>query len=367
MCRMSESSNVAARLRARIRASGPVTVETFMEESATAYYATAEPLGARGDFITAPEVSQVFGELVGLWAAVVWQNMGAPAVVHMVELGPGRGTLMNDLLRATLVVPAFAKALKIHLVETSPRLTALQRQRLCSSGFPLAWHARFEDVPYGPLLVVGNEFLDSLPIRQFERTADGWRERLVGLAADGKTFCFVPGLINARPPLPASVRDEALVGAIAEGGTAVQNCITAVATRLVSYGGAALFIDYGTAVSAVGDSLQAVRHHAYHPLLGAPGETDMTAHVDFAAAIATASQSGTRIYGPVSQGKWLCRLGILTRAECLLAQARSGPQAQAVVAGVQRLIDDTAMGSLFKVLGLTHPNLLSLPGFDRTG
>ncbi len=361
------ASNVAARLRDRIRARGPVTVAKFMEESATAYYAKAEPFGVTGDFITAPEVSQVFGELLGLWAAVVWQDMGAPAVVHMVELGPGRGTLMNDLLRATRVVPPFAKALKIHLVEKSPRLTALQRQRLCCTGFPIAWHARFEEVPYGPLLVVANEFLDSLPIRQFERTAYGWRERLVGLAADGKTFCFVPGLINSMPPLPASVRTEAPVGAIAEGATAVQNCITAVAARLVSYGGAALFIDYGTAVSAVGDSLQAVRHHAYHPLLDAPGETDMTAHVDFSAAIATASQAGTRIYGPVSQGNWLCRLGIRTRAECLLAQARSRQQANIVAAGVHRLIDDTAMGSLFKVLGLTHPNLSSLPGLDRTG
>ena len=364
---MSES-NVAARLRARIFADGPVTVATFMAESATAYYAQAEPFGVKGDFITAPEVSQVFGELVGLWASVVWQDMGAPEGIHMVELGPGRGTLMNDLLRATRIVPDFAKALKIHLVETSPRLTALQRQKLCNSGFPLSWHSSFEEVPHGPFLVVANEFLDSLPIRQFERTADGWRERLVGLAADGKTFCFVLGLPNATmPQLTASIRNEAPVGAIVEEAAAVQDCIAAVAARLVSCGGAALFIDYGPAFSTLGDSLQAVRHHAPHPILGAPGKIDITAHVNFAAAVATASQVGTRIYGPVTQGKWLSRLGILTRAKVLLAQAESWRQAHAITTGVHRLIGDAAMGRLFKVLGLAHPSLSSLPGLDRTG
>ncbi|VBB68730.1 COG1565: Uncharacterized conserved protein [invertebrate metagenome] len=363
---MSEG-NVIARLRARICTEGPVTVATFMEEAATAYYAQAAPFGVEGDFVTAPEVSQMFGELVGLWAAVVWQEMGAPAIVHMVELGPGLGTLMNDLLRAVQVVPAFSTALKVHLVETSPRLASLQRQRLGSSVFPLAWHDHFEDVPSGPLLVVANEFLDTLPIHQFERTAEGWRERLVGLASDGRTFRFVPGYISSMPPLSPSVRDAAPVGALAEGSPAMHDVISAVAARLVTHGGAALFIDYGSAISTVGDSLQAVRRHVPYPVLEAPGKTDLTAHVDFAAATATARRAGACIYGPVHQGEWLCRLGLLTRAERLLAQARSGQQAHAVTAGVHRLIGDSTMGRLFKVLGFAHQRLSSLPGLDRAG
>lgn len=359
--------DVAERLKFRIRTEGPVSVAVFMAEVVTAYYAQAEPFGIEGDFITAPDVSQVFGELLGLWAVSVWQDMGAPQGVRLVELGPGRGTLMVDLLRAAqTAVPAFAMAVHVHLVETSLRLATIQKHRLEGTDLPLAWHNCLENVPPGPLLIVANEFLDALPIRQFERTPDGWRERLVGLAADGKAFRFVLGAMEPKPPLPAHVQDEAPLGAIAEGSTAVQSTVASVAARLLAHGGAALFIDYGPSVSAAGDSLQAVRNHASHPVLEAPGKADLTAHVDFAVAAAIASQLGVRVCGPLCQGKWLRRLGILARANQLLTQA-TPQQAWTIVTGVQRLIDDNAMGRLFKVLGLAHPSLLFLPGLNEKG
>ncbi len=357
------ADSTAERLRACIRATGPVSVATFMAEAVAAYYAHADPFGVDGDFITAPEISQIFGELIGLWAAVVWQDMGAPERVRLVELGPGRGTLMADLLRAAQTVPAFIAALEVHLVETSPRLVPVQRQRLEGIGVPVVWHDHIAAVPPGPLLVVANEFLDALPICQFERTVHGWQERLVGLAADGRTFRFVLGPVNSLPPLPENVRDGAPVGALAEGAPAVQAVVAAVATRLARHGGAALFIDYGPVASAVGDSLQAVRSHAPHPVLEAPGTADLTAHVDFAEAVTAALRAGACVHGPVRQREWLHRLGILTRANVLLA--RSNPeQAHLLAAGVHRLIDDAAMGRLFKVLGLAHPGLPSLPGLD---
>ncbi|KAF0117818.1 MAG: hypothetical protein FD149_1003 [Rhodospirillaceae bacterium] len=357
---MGESA--AERLRTLIRTGGPVSVATFMAEAGAAYYArTEEPFGEGGDFITAPEISQIFGELIGLWCAVVWQAMGAPRIVRLVELGPGRGTLMRDALRAARTVPAFAAAVAVHLVETSPRLAARQRQRLAACGVPLAWHDRFDAVPPGPVLVVANEFLDALPVHQFERTSEGWRERQVGLAEGA--FCFVPGPLTPVPSVPDSVRTTAPVGAIAEASPAVLEVVEAVAARLLAHGGAALFIDYGPAVSATGDSVQAVRRHTFHPVLEAPGEADLTAHVDFAAVRARAKRWGVRACGPVPQGPWLRRLGILTRAERLLAQADPA-QARSLVRGVRRLIDDAEMGHLFKVLGLAHPALPCLPGLE---
>ena len=364
---MGESAS--ERLRALIRATGSVSVATFMAEAGAAYYArSGEPFGEEGDFITAPEISQIFGELIGLWSVVVWQAMDAPEPVHLVELGPGRGTLMHDALRAARVVPAFTEAVAVHLVETSPRLAARQRQRLETCGVLLAWHDRFDSAPPGPALVVANEFLDALPVHQFERTPEGWRERHVGVTdvTDGRgegAFCFVPGPLTPVPPVPDGVRTTAPVGAIAEASPAVQAMVEAVARRLLAHGGAALFIDYGPAASAAGDSVQAVRRHAFHPVLEAPGEADLTAHVDFAAARARAERWGVRACGPVPQGPWLRRLGILTRAERLLAQADPA-QARSLVRGVRRLIDDAEMGHLFKVLGLAHPALPCLPGLE---
>ncbi len=338
-------------------AAGPIPVAAYMETALAAYYARGEAFGAAGDFTTAPEISQMFGELVGLWAAVAWQGMGSPAPVRLVELGPGRGTLMADFLRAVAGVPAFLAAIDPHLVETSPSLRALQRTAL--GGRAATWHDGFEQVPGGPILLIANEFFDALPIRQFERTAEGWRERLVGL--DGGGFRFVLGDPVAEPPLAEEVRGSP-PGSIAETCPAGIALAAAIGRRLAREGGAALIVDYGTARSAPGDSFQAVRRHAPHPPLENPGEADLTAHVDFAALAAAAKGEGARVEGPIGQGLWLQRLGISVRARALM-DGKPPRQAAAVASALQRLIGAEEMGTLFKALGLAAPSSPPLPGF----
>lgn len=350
---------LAERLARRIGAQGPLPLADFMAEANAAYYARGQAIGAAGDFITAPEISQVFGELIGLWAAVAWRRMGGPEPVRLVELGPGRGTLMADLLRATAAVPGFRAAIDLHLVETSPALRARQAEAL--AGAAATWHDTLAEVPDGPLLLVANEFFDALPIRQFQRTPDGWRERLVGLGEAG--FRFVLGEAVGTPPLPAAVAKGAPPGAIAETCPAALEIAAAIGARIRTQGGAALIVDYGSVRSAPGDSFQAVRRHAYHAPLGEPGAADLTAHVDFEALANAAAAGGARPDGPETQGLWLRRLGIGARADALIANA-DARQRQAIASGVRRLIDAAEMGTLFKVLGLAHPALPTLPGFE---
>lgn len=350
---------LAALLRRRIAAEGPITVAAYMELALAhpefGYYRGRDPLGRGGDFTTAPEISQIFGELVGLWCATVWQMMGAPAPVRLVELGPGRGTLMADLLRAARMVPAFRDAVDVHLVETSPALREKQRQALPDAR--PRWHDRLEEVPDGPLLVVANEFFDALPIHQYVRDGGAWRERMVDVAGEDG-FRFVPGPVVA-PDLPPAMR-AAPDGAIAEAGPAGRAVARHLGHRLATRGGAALIIDYGPAESACGDSLQAVRGHAFHPVLADPGEADVTAHVDFASLARAATPA--RAHGPVTQARFLRRLGAELRAEQL---ARANPaKAAAIVGGCSRLIDPAEMGTLFKVLALAHPALPVPPGFE---
>jgi len=348
----------------RIRATGPLTVAEFMAEALQhprlGYYATRDPLGAAGDFITAPEVSQVFGELIGLWCADVWTQTGRPDPVLLVELGPGRGTLMADALRAVAVVPDFRRALRLHLVETSPALRAQQAKTLADAT-PI-WHERLDQVPAGPLLLIANEFLDALPIRQFERRGASWHERRVGLAPDGNTLAF------ALDPTPGAAALISPRYATAPDGSVVEICPAAIrlasdlAKRLVG-GGAALFIDYGHAESACGETLQAVRLHRYHPVLEAPGSADLTAHVDFQAFADAARGAGAKIWGPVAQRGFLRSLGIELRARQLLANA--SPEASATIQrGIHRLIDEGEMGTLFKVLALADPTLPTPAGFS---
>src|SRR5215470_2219640 len=278
---MTELARLIAR---RIRATGPLTVAEFMTEvlqhPRLGYYATRDPLGTAGDFVTAPEVSQVFGELIGLWCADAWARMGQPDPVHLAELGPGRGTLMADALRALAVAPDFRRALRLHLVETSPALRALQARALATAA--PTWHERLDAIPAGPLLLVANEFLDTLPIRQFERRGSGWNERRVGLAPDGGTLVFAldPAPSPSAALLPSRL-SPAAEGSVAEACPAALSLAADLARRLSADGGAALFIDYGHPESAWGDTLQAVRQHRYHPVLEAPGSADITAHVDF--------------------------------------------------------------------------------------
>ena len=345
-------------LAERIRSGGPITVADYMAEALGhpqhGYYTTREPFGAGGDFTTAPEISQMFGELIGLWAAMTWQSLGSPDRVVLAELGPGRGTLMADLLRAAAMVPPFLKAAEVWLVETSPRLRAKQRDTL--AGRDVHWVERFQDLPDGPLIVVANELFDALPIRQFEKQGGVWRERMVGLAGDG--FAFVPGPPTV-PELPPEVL-AAADGAIAETCPQGRELAAALGRRLNRMPGAALIIDYGHVLSGVGDTLQAVSRHRFHPVLEAPGSADLTAHVDFESLAAAAVPA--RAWGPVTQGDFLCALGIQSRA-AMLAQA-GGPKVAADIAGqMRRLIDPGEMGTLFKVLALASPMLPAPIGF----
>jgi SAM-dependent MidA family methyltransferase len=342
-----------------IRAEGPIGVDRYMAlalgDPAGGYYATRDPIGAAGDFVTAPEISQVFGELLGLCLAHYWQALGAPAPVRLVELGPGRGTLMADLLRATRGARGFHEALRLHLVEASAVLRARQVEAL--AGIRASWHGSLEEVPDdAPLLLVANEFLDALPIRQLVPDGEGWRERLVAVDEEGTL-----GLVTARVPLPPALRRPADPGAVVEVAPAREAVAGEVALRLRDRGGLVLLIDYGD-VEIHGDTLQAVRGHARVSPFEAPGATDLTSHVDFGALARVALRAGAAAWGPVPQGILLGRLGAEARLAGLLERALPG-QAEALVAGVRRLVEPEAMGTLFKALALTGPDGPAPAGF----
>ena len=354
-------------LRRRIALDGPLTVADYMAEALGhprhGYYRTRDPFGAAGDFITAPEISQMFGELIGLWAAVVWQSAGAPNPLHLVELGPGRGTLAADALRASSKVPGFAEAVRLHLVETSPVLRGAQEAALAGSMLHHAarWHDGIETLPDGPLLVIANEFFDALPIRQFQRMADGWHERLVDAGADGRLRFVLGPSMPFAPLVPLALRDSA-EGSVVEVSPAAIGLVAALAARVAKDGLALLIVDYGHAASGCGDTLQAVRRHGFADVLADPGAADLTAHVDFAALGRAAAEAGCAVHGPVGQGAFLEALGIAARAEVLTA-ADGGRHAAAVQAAHARLTGADAMGTLFKVMAVAHPGLPTPPGF----
>ena len=354
---------LAATIRDRIRRFGPISVADYMALALAhpehGYYRTRDPLGAAGDFVTAPEISQMFGELIGLWCAVEWQRAGAPTPVHLVELGPGRGTLMADALRAARTMPEFRAALRIHLVETSPALR--DRQRRALDGIDVEWHATFDDVPAGPLLLIANEFFDALPIRQYVRRGDRWRERLVGLDGDSLRFVAAERPAAEAVGFPQAVRG-ASEGAVFERCPAALALMAAIGGRIARDGVAALIVDYGPARSAAGESLQAVRAHAFHDVLAEPGEADLTAHVDFESLGRAAIEAGAVALGPVTQGTLLTRLGIAARAERLAASDPA--KADAIDAARRRLIGDDGMGTLFKALALLPPGRGAPAGFE---
>jgi SAM-dependent MidA family methyltransferase len=337
--------SLAARLAALIRREGPIGVDVFMEAAVRHYYASRDPFGPQGDFTTAPEISQMFGELIALFLAQSWQDQGAPEPVHIVELGPGRGTLMRDLRRTLAkAAPALARAAQIHLVEQSPLLRAAQEAML---GPDLRWHESFETIPRrGALLVIANEFFDALPIRQFVRTAAGLVERRVDVD-DAGAFHFVPG--GTGPIQEYCPAGEALVAQIAK--------------RIAAQTGTALIIDYGHTQSAPGETLQALKAHHFVPPLVEPGDIDFTAHVDFAALARAALSQGVAVKGPVTQGAFLSALGIGLRAERLKRDA-SLAVAGEIDAALARLTDEDQMGSLFKVMALARIDAPALAGFS---
>jgi len=355
---------LAASLGERISRNGPIGVHDYMEaclaDRGSGYYATRQPIGAGGDFITAPEISQVFGELIGAWIAGVWQGMDAPSSLVVAELGPGRGTLMRDALRVWRNAPEFLASVSVALVETSPVLEIVQRETLRDSPAPLRWYEAIEDVPSGPLILVANEFVDALPVRQIVKQGGVWRERTVTLAAHGG-LAFGAGAaveLDALPPWLGGT--DAPEGAIVE--TRPARFIEILAARAKEVPVAALIADYGHAMSGIGDTLQAVQRHRFADPLSAPGETDLTAHVDFAALKETARGLGLAAFGPMPQGAFLLKLGLASRCDRLLREA-APDQRQAILSGAARLADPNQMGALFKMLVLQSSGLVSPPPF----
>ncbi len=356
-----------ADIRRRIAAAGPMPIGEYMAlclaHPRHGYYVTRDPLGTHGDFTTAPEVSQMFGELIGLWMVSVWQQMGAPDNLRIIELGPGRGTMMADAMRAAKVVPDFVKAAVLHLVEISAPLRARQEEAFGKLDMPAFWHQSLLEVPAGPAIVVANEFFDALPINQAVKMADGWHRRAVAIAPDG-SLAYQPEpqpLAHFEATLPAAVHG-ARTGEIFEwrSDTATMD----LGRRIVRAPGAALVIDYGHAESATGETLQAVRDHLFADPLSSPGEADLTAHVDFQALGRRLESMGASVFGPLEQAEFLDRLGIRTRAATLKANA-SRTAAHEIDTALARLIGSgrTGMGSLFKVMAATHPKLGPPPAF----
>jgi SAM-dependent MidA family methyltransferase len=377
-----EASPLLAILRARIEREGPLPVDAYMRTCLAhpehGYWRSAESIGTDGDFITAPEISQVFGELIGVWCAVVWRSMGSPAPLRLVELGPGRGTLMRDALRAARSAPPFLAAATVHLIETSAPLRATQQQTLGSNPVvslsnhgdapaavlrqaqdeggmrwpvPIEWHEAIGEVPEGPAIVIANEFLDALPIRQLVFVDGAWHERVVDVDASGALqFAVGPSATGGTEELATSPRP----GAIVELRAGEDELLAELAGRGSPLIG--LFIDYGPAQPATGDTLQAVRRHAWVDPLSRPGRTDLTAHVQFARLAGKARAAGLVADGPLTQAQFLGRLGVAERAARLMAA--NPKQAGEIEAGVQRLISPTGMGELFKVMAVRSQSLL---------
>jgi NADH dehydrogenase [ubiquinone] 1 alpha subcomplex assembly factor 7 len=334
----------------------PERLDTFMGRANALYYASRDPFA---DFTTSPEISQVFGEILGLWAAVAWQLIGRPTSVSLVEAGPGRGTLMADALRAVRrAAPDFAAAAAVHLIETSARLRAVQSARVPGA----VWHRDLAAVPTGPLIVLANEFLDALPIRQFVRRGAGWTERFVAAGRWIERPAEAAAVPTGRVAADAAAEGTAAEGTIVELNEPARAFVAALAQRAMRNPVVGLLLDYGPAQSAAGDSLQALaRKRPVDPLVQA-GSADLTAHVDFADLALGARQIGASVQGPVPQGVFLTALGLFERTE-RLARGRGADEAAALVGAAKRLADPAAMGRLFKVMAVCSPGCPALPGF----
>jgi NADH dehydrogenase [ubiquinone] 1 alpha subcomplex assembly factor 7 len=346
-------------IRAQIHANGPMRVDEYMAtcllHPTHGYYTTRDPFGVQGDFTTAPEISQMFGEMIGLCLAQTWLSQGGPKRFTLAELGPGRGTLMADILRATRNVPGFADAAQITLVEASPKLRDAQAATL--AGYKVSWAGTADALPDQPLYLVANEFFDALPIRQFIRSGDGWRERQIGVT-DG-TLSFGLGPAMPQPALAQRLEDTA-EGDLIEDCAQIAPIMQTLSTRIATHGGAALIIDYGDWRS-LGDTFQALRAHEKTDPLTAPGTSDLTAHVDFEQLSAAASPAlHTRV---TPQGVFLERLGVTQRAQDL-AKTMDGPTLEAHIAAHRRLTHPAEMGNLFKVIGVYPPTQIPPPGLE---
>ncbi len=365
---MTDFSALSEEIKRLIKSAGPMPVWRYMELCLNhpdyGYYVSRDPLGREGDFTTSPEISQMFGELLGLWSASVWTAAGEPSTLRLVEIGPGRGTMMADALRALRVLPPLYQALSVHLVEINPVLREKQKATLAGIR-NVHWHTDIAEVPEGPAVILANEYFDVLPIHQAVKRDTGWHERVVEISGSGAlVFGVAPDPIpRFEVLLPPLVR-MAPVGAVFEWRPDAE--IMKIATRVRDQGGAALIIDYGHVRSDVGDTFQAIAKHSFADPLQSPGRADLTAHVDFQALARAAEDVGARTHGPVTQGEFLKRLGIETRAVSLMAKAT--PQVSEDISGaLQRLTGEGrgAMGSMFKVLGVSDPAITSLVALSR--
>jgi NADH dehydrogenase [ubiquinone] 1 alpha subcomplex assembly factor 7 len=362
----ADTTRLAAVLSERIARDGPLSVHDYMEaclaDRGAGYYLTRQPIGKDGDFVTAPEISQMFGELIGVWAAAIWQGMGEPRAVTVAELGPGRGTLMADALRAWRSVPKLLDRISIALVEMSPVLRETQANTLRASPASMRWYDSIDDVPQGPLIVIANEFIDALPVRQLVRHGGAWRERCVALN-DAGDFVFCVGATAERDARPSSLQSMDIAdGAVVETRLAVAPLLSALAARAKQAPVAMLIADYGHEEAGTGDTLQAVHRHRFAEPLAQPGEADLTAHVDFGGLKQTATDLGLATFGPMKQGEFLLKLGLAARCDSLARNATEAQRA-AVWSGAARLADPRQMGLLFKMLILQSSGLAPPPPF----
>jgi SAM-dependent MidA family methyltransferase len=357
--------SLRARIAALIEAQGPMSVAQFMTISLLdpkeGYYAIRDPLGAGGDFVTAPEVSQMFGEMLGLWLVQAWSDQGCPKNPRLVELGPGRGTLMADILRTAAVAPDFLADLEVVLVEASPALQQVQADKLRGLGADISWQAQFDDsLGDRPLFLVANEFFDALPVRQYVKTERGWCERMV-TALDGELSFALAPVPAPRAAIPAD-RENAPDGGVYETSPAATALAEDIARTIAAKGGAALILDYGYAeTSGFSETLQAVSGHRFADALAEPGEDDISAHVDFAAVAQAGKRGGAAVFGPVTQGLFLANIGIVERAEQLMkANPAAAPD---LLSAIERLIGNDQMGTLFKALAFVPPGISDAAGF----
>lgn len=347
-------SPVEKQIRELITQNGPINIETFMDMAISHYYATRDPFGVAGDFITAPEISQMFGEIIGIWVADAWIKLGKPEAFQLIEGGPGRGTLMADVLRATKKIPGFHDAVQIHLIETSPVLREAQKQTLAD--YSVTWHNNLDNLSADPVIFIANELFDAFPIRQFECTGEIWHERYVDVQDDKLVISLQP--VEMHLPL--------VDGAIKEVSPVSLQFLKNLTNLIMANKGVALIIDYGYDDVRVGDTLQAVKGHQYAPVLEDVGNADLTAHVDFLAlkvyAPASSPLGPVTVSGPVNQGDFLRNMGINMRLERLKSIA-TPEQTMDLQTGYVRLTAPNQMGTLFKVMGLCHDPSIQLGGF----
>lgn len=358
---------LARRIKARIAETGPISVAEYMTlcllDPVDGYYPTRDPLGSEGDFITAPEISQMFGECLGLWVIQSWHDLGRPERFNLIEFGPGRGVMMADMLKSVALQPECLKASNVVLIEASAALQAVQAKTLGRSGAQVNWADRLEEVSDEPTLIIGNEFLDCLPIRQFVWSGSFWSERRVGASDDSLRF-----EIDGQP-IPKDLADsfpnthtKPEAGDLLEVCPAMAQIVDHLKDRFAKTKGRALFIDYGPAKTEFGDTLQALKQHKKVDAFAAPGDTDLTARVDFAGLAALAQRAGLQCHGPLEQASLLSRLGIEVRATALL---RSNEAARPkILRQLHRLLDEDEMGTLFKAACLSSPDLPMPLGFS---